>query len=348
MKEYQPLDLLKTVTKRIPQCWKQMDDFHQANGQDGLPKWPEWCYAPFAAAIAVASQGRPLESIFAEDIKLAQCIAALAPWRINKEVYVVDPDLAQVLYEQGDDLEIPGEFLLKLPYSAFYIEAPGLSIGESTYHGFVVHLEFDVNNGDQELRFLYIPTGDKDATVGLPLHIDEGTISASLNHMWNEILANTADEGQSPLEGLKPPREAFDILKKSLQLILYILASNAEIVPDQEQKTITKRSPLVIRDQYREIRKWDVGFYTGAAIRRLRESGTDSDNAVKTGGLHASPRPHLRRGHWHHFWTGPKNEPMQRKLILKWVSPVAIGSVTDVDELPVVFHKVEKEDGSKE
>ena len=34
--------------------------------------------------------------------------------------------------------------------------------------------------------------------------------------------------------------------------------------------------------------------------------------------------PHSRRGHWHHFWTGAKDKPEERKLVLKWVAPTMI------------------------
>ena len=34
--------------------------------------------------------------------------------------------------------------------------------------------------------------------------------------------------------------------------------------------------------------------------------------------------PDSRRGHWHHFWTGAKDKPEERKLVLKWVAPTMI------------------------
>jgi hypothetical protein len=49
------------------------------------------------------------------------------------------------------------------------------------------------------------------------------------------------------------------------------------------------------------------------------------------GASHASPRPHYRRAHWHHFWTGPRNVPGERKLILKWLPPIPVG-IQDLDD----------------
>lgn len=81
--DYPPLHLLKTVTALRPLAWEQMKDFHDHNGRDGLSHWPEWCYAPIAAAIAVATEGAPItpqnREYFFNSMKLAQQIAALAP-----------------------------------------------------------------------------------------------------------------------------------------------------------------------------------------------------------------------------------------------------------------------------
>ncbi len=35
--------------------------------------------------------------------------------------------------------------------------------------------------------------------------------------------------------------------------------------------------------------------------------------------------PHLRKAHWHHYWTGPKSDPDQRKLVVRWIHPVFVG-----------------------
>ena len=92
--DYLPLQILKTTTALRPRAWEQMKDFHDHNGQDGLSHWPEWCYAPIAAAIAVATEGAPItpqnREYFLNSIKLAQQIAPLAPWRLSKEVFLVD------------------------------------------------------------------------------------------------------------------------------------------------------------------------------------------------------------------------------------------------------------------
>ena len=50
-----------------------------------------------------------------------------------------------------------------------------------------------------------------------------------------------------------------------------------------------------------------------------------------------SPRPHMRRAHYHHFWTGPHDG--ERKLIVRWLPPIPVNWKDDT-ELPTVIHLV--------
>ena len=342
---YPPLSLLKRVGAAFTEAWEQMEDFHQSNGANGLPQWEPWCYAPIAAALSVVQSKSGTPNIDMDAIASAQRIAAIAPWRISKEVYLIDPDLAQLLYEQ-DDLAIPSDILLQLPYQAFYIQVPGLSLGGDQYHGVFVHLEHDINSGDRELRLLYIkPDG---ATMGFPIHIDSADISESLRRTLYESEQNNPDlydafchVSDDPFAG-----DLHSLLLRTLQIILYICAENAEIAPNSEQAFITRRTST-IKDRYAEIRKWDVGFRIGAAIRKYNrlESPEESDDQDRPAGKHASPRPHMRRGHWHHYWVGSRSDPESRKLILKWTPPTIVG--TQQENAPIVYHIKNLEDSNE-
>lgn len=331
--EYPPLALLKKVSAERPEAWEQMKDFHDHNGKEGLPPWPDWCYAPMAASFAVASKGKA--DTFYEKwsfVSLSAEIAALAPWRISKEVFVIDEELKKLLSEQGGETDIPTEILLSLPYQCFYIELDNFLISGVHCCGVFVHLEYDVNNGDRELRLLYL--ADDGRTLGMPIHIDEKNLMENLKHTAREAWRNArVGVSEDTLEELE-----YD-LGQTLQLILYILANNADIEPNSEQALITKRS-ATIKDKYSEIRKWNVGERIGNAIRKSRLVPKDEAKDISEPTTHASPRAHMRRGHWHHFWTGPRSAPEERKLILRWVAPTAIG-VSD-EEMPMVIHFVKE------
>ena len=269
---------------------------------------------------------------------MAQVIFALAPWRLSKEVYVVDEDLKDLLFEQDGELDVPDEILLQLPYPCFYVELPNTYYRADKIHGFFVTLEYDVINGDKELKPVFL-TDDGDI-FSYSIHIGAKTIEESVDMLDKQALENTNGDKELKRLALKAMQDSAEtkiFLKQILQVILYILAQNAEITPSSEQSFITKRGKT-LKDKYSEIRKWDVGIRVGAAIRqqKIREQ---SERTERNQSGHNSPRPHIRRGHWHHFWIGPKTQPEERKLILKWLSPMTVAA--NPEDTPIVLHKVE-------
>ena len=326
---YLPLSLLEKITQKYPHVWRIMQEIHEENGLIE-PSWDSCCYVPLGVTLAY------VDGKLDAGINDYAIIAALAPWRLSKEVYVMDADLESLLYEQSEDpLDIPAEILLHLPYLCFYVELSRMD----DIHGFFVHLEHDINNGERELRIVAL---HRDGTTSLfPIHLSARNIEENKKKINHVVMQNAAKRGafrkiedQQALAGFLD--DAFSdeynrMISKFLQIILYICSENAEVLPNAEQTLITKRTP-VIKDRYSELRKWDVGKRIGAS---LRQKTTAPRTAERGGGSHLSPRPHVRRGHWHHFWTGPRDG--DRALILRWVAPCFISPPSDED-LPVVLH----------
>ena len=340
---YLPLLMLKKISEQYPKAWDQMEMFHSENGSPQLGSWPDWCYAPMSAALAVASEGYDLNKLPIDIrmamISVAQAIFAIAPWRLSKEVYVIDEDLKDLLFEQDGELDVPDEVLLQLPYPCFYVELPNTYYRADKIHGFFVTLEYDVNNGDKELKPVFLT--DDGNIFSYSIHIGAKTIEESVDMLDKQALENTNGDKELKrlaLRAMQDSAETKIFLKQILQVILYILAQNAEITPSPEQSFITKRGKTV-KDKYSEIRKWDVGIRVGAAIRQQKAKEQSRKKEYKES-EHQSPRPHMRRGHWHHFWTGPKAQPEERKLILKWLSPMAIAA--NPEDMPITFHEVKQ------
>lgn len=175
---YLPLFVLKKISEQYPKAWEQMAMFHSENGSPELGSWPEWCYAPMSAALAVASKGYDLNKL-PIDIRMAmtsvaQAIFAMAPWRLSKEVYVIDEDLKDLLFEQNGELDAPDEILLQIPYPCFYVELPNTYYRADKIHGFFVTLEYDVTNGDKELKPVFL-TNNGDV-FSYSIHIGAKTI----------------------------------------------------------------------------------------------------------------------------------------------------------------------------
>ena len=339
------------IKKKYPNAFKLMEEFHRDNGTGGLPTWPDWCYAPISGAIAIVTEGadfNPLQllGVMAD----AQGIAALAPWRQSKEVYVLDPDMEQLLSEQDDD-HIPSEALLNLPYPGFYVQCNDLRIEDRVFDGFFVHLEYDPERQDQELRLLLLD--DDYQTLAVPIHIDEQDIGDNLNRIYQIGLENAADypelrqmliKAQNQSESVRTLHAAH---QKMLQIVLYLCSQNAEIAPNSQQM-LTRRPAAGsrVKDRYAEIRKWDVGVRIGNAYRKYKSTHRDVTEPQETPSdkpQRQSPRPHMRRGHFRHTVVGKrKGVPQgQREYKLSWIAPTFVGAAGD-EELPAVIHLVKE------
>ena len=91
---------------------------------------------------------------------------------------------------------------------------------------------------------------------------------------------------------------------------LYLCSQAAEIrdggggkrVPAPPQPVKTKKGMRLFPPD--RPMPWEVGYRLGAA---LRKAWSAQEAASDTPGTHASPRPHIRRAHWHSYWVGSRS-----------------------------------------
>lgn len=331
MPELRPKQILRDIGRRWPEAWQQVKKFRAGKGKD-LPDWPNWCYIPLAAGYAIHTQGADYSGPIMDFKCGPGVITAAAAWRVSQGVYRFDADLYNSLISQPLDDKLPCEALHRLPEWCVYIEAfPNASFCGQPFSGFFAHLEKDMDDGREELRFvLMMDDGDN---IPMPIHLGDWTLDEGLQLMQVKAQKNVS----KLVPGFNlPPVDYVKDVAPLLQLVLYLCADNIDM-PNLpvHPKTRVRMSGQV--DVPRELKFWAVGERIGAAIRKCRNTEGSLSESEKTPGTHASPRSHLRRAHWHHFWTGPREG--ERKLILRWLPPVPVG-VDEGAEGPAVIHKV--------
>ena len=91
-------------------------------------------------------------------------------------------------------------------------------------------------------------------------------------------------------------------------------------------------------------RTWDVGVRIGAELRKTQQSECE----IYSHGENVSPRPHIRRAHWHGFMSGSKKRadgsliPLsERKFELKWIPPIAVNLIKGDNDMPSVVHPID-------
>lgn len=332
-----PFEFLKTFTKKYPNAWEQADIFLAAKRNNKF-NWDDRCYLPISATLAIMSnQLNPPNP----DDKIGDALlcAALAPWRLNKVIYQFDAELASALMDHADDIKIPIDALDSLPYPCVYIQLPEHPIID----GYFVHFEHDQVKGHLEFRALYLKKNGEVYPSNFHI-IEGGLLSDGIRESAQLSLENLRNSGKPAIVSNSELEKEIATLTKMvsewMQLVLYICSENADIRENAQQQKIYHPSPSV-KDQFKEVHKYDVGEDVGIVIRnykwKAKESTSETHNPT---GSTNSVRPHIRHAHWHHYWTGSKSDD-SRKLILKWIHPSFVNADgKNIDILPATVNKL--------
>lgn len=313
-----PIEHLNQLSKDHPAAWRGVEHFRALRGREGLPEWPAWCFLPMAAWIAIASEGAELRTdAVSQAVIDAAKLAAIGTWRYSQGIYRFDETAEDALAGTIMHGEMPADVLLRMPEWSVYIETPGREWMGAEMAGFWTHLEWDANDGRRELRFLL------DTSAGLLpqiLHIGPWTVTEAVDRWYSEARKQAAAAGIT-VPGLDDPdtvQATGAAIQPLLALVLYLCSDEPEIDdrqhpgerPGRAKPTRTKKGWRLFPPP--KPRVWAVGEGVGAALRREIDS-------EPTG---RSVRPHLRRAHWHGFWTGPRDG--ERRFRYKWLPPTVI------------------------
>lgn len=333
---------LAEIAGKYPDLWRHVESFRSERGKS-LPWWSGWCFLPLSAAVAIATQGRPLSeihpSMFGGQLADIAAIGALSSWRATQGIYRFHPELFGHVWDTPIDGDLPVELFFRLPEWCVYIETPGKEYLGTGLHGFWAHLEEDQNDGRRELRFLMDTGAGLFAQI---LHLSEKTIPEALDKAFRTGASVAEGYGMtSPALTGPEVKKIASVMRPCVSLVLYLCsvseirdAGGSERQPGKPSPVKTKKGLRLFPPERQT--SWEVGYRIGAALQRAYEK----ERSAGTGeGTHAGPGPHIRKAHWHSFWTGQKNEPEARRLKVKWLPPIPV-AVGDGEGLIPTIHPV--------
>lgn len=251
-------------------------------------------------------------------------------WARSKQVYKFDAEL-ELSLTSTEEVELPVRILDRLPYHTFYVDFADEGIFKSNYHGAFLHI---VPEQAGYLVFVMIVKDDghsRSSKMALvPGDDPDGTFFFS-----KENFADT--------DCINCDLDWTTFVLFIVNALLYLCANNSEV----EESILTKqtyRPSKTIKNRFSEVRQWECGYRYGAAVRKSKANGKGSlqnnNETVPQDARKIHSRrtviEHVRRAHWHHYWTGKRDE--ERKLILHWIPPTIVrGQKCDA----AVIHKVE-------
>lgn len=269
-------------------------------------------------------------------LNLQACdVAALLPWNLTKGAYLFDPDLFDSLIEAPLE-RLPIELLTRLP------EYAPLLIFPRPWRGAVgawAHLDVDTRFEPAHLEFRALLLGANGRRLPLLLDLKSETLEECVLATQEETLLSQQAVG---IEGVSFPPAFFELLRGLLNLALYLASEEPDLsekprpLPGLSQRRKDK-APRVYPEP--DPKRIEVGWRIGAALRRARQA-----EARGQGGTGKSPQPHIRRAHWHLYWTGEgsRKDPSKARPKVRWIEPTLVGADRLEGELPAVVRIVEE------
>lgn len=324
-----PRNHLIAAGKLYPNAWTMIDDLRSSRGRD-LPEWPNWCYLPLSGFYAIVSADAGTDRLPLRLIPDVAKLAAIGTWRVTQGVYRFDPAVYESIRGTPLNGDLPCDALYRLPEWCVYIETPDMSYpGWGRIYGAFVHLEWDANTQRHELRLLI---DGEEALTPLVLHLGRWSIKEALERFGKEAARQADGQFIALTAGQIGCLSA--VAEPIISLTLYLCSEDADFNGKRPQRPRPKKTKKGWRMfPPDKPRTWDVAVRIGAALRKYNQEAETHQT-----GNHEGPRPHIRRAHWHSYWTGPKTEPEQRRIIVKWMPPIPVN--IDDNELPTTIHPV--------
>lgn len=345
-------EALLQMQRDFPQAWQLAEELRELKLL-GKVSWEDWCFLPLNAWYSVVSHlvndGDVLTDL--EHVELLQKMAMLGTWRMTQGIYRFDPTLYDAIIDTPLD-KIPVEPLLRLPEWCVYIETHDMMFDGHDVKGVWAMMDEEVNSHTKELRLLC--DADEGGMAQFTLHIGDWILAESIKRFAARGASQAKLFGYDDPEKYKA--DAFSwiqsvskiILEPVISLLLYICSQNGDLsrhglteLPTKPSYQKTKRGLKMFPAS--SERTWDVGVRIGNELRKAKQA----ESEFYSHNDHASPRPHIRRAHWHGFWSGTMKRadgsliPLsERKFELKWIHPIAVNLIKGDNDMPSVIHRV--------
>jgi len=330
------------ANKRYPHAWKLIDKYIQQYHNN----WPQWCFIPTEAIFS--STPIPLDEIEISFMNLP----ILSAWRATQGVYRFDPDVIEPLWDSSIKGNIPTDVLFRMPEWCVYVETGKRDLGNGIImHGFFACLDLAMDlpseksewlnilldlelgrNGRDALSFYSFPLK---ISAGVSLTIEE-LISIYMDDKGNAFFPRDPTLWKEPINKAFAQNFCDNILPRIFSLLIYLCSENAEYRGTADNTTPskypaptkTKNGPRFFPPSKPAV--WDTAWRIGASIRSYREKSTASNENE----LGRVKRPHIRRAHWHSYWTGSLES--ERSILIKWLPPIPVNVDSTEDLIPTV------------
>lgn len=269
-------------------------------------------------------------------------------WNRYKKIYQFNPAFVSYLAETEAGA-LHADLIKRLPFDSFYISFGGEILSDEGalnlpawaepaigmfVHVYISNETYHLETSNRDIIAKYVNyslcvVGKEGTTFNLFCGARDGTVMQKAMDVdtWSENIRKAF--GITTPEKLNEIRERQKLQKPFFMIALnacqYLCASNAEI---KEFKVSKKDKPVIsvgAKKNPINIQVSNVGYYIGKRFEKMYTESVNQGSHIGISGV--KKRPHVRRAHWHHYWTGPGRTVLQ----VKWLEPIFVmGEETDI------------------
>jgi len=211
-------------------------------------------------------------------------------------------------------------------------------LGEELSTGFFAWVDWDAREAVRKLQFLFLCKCGDTYLHTLPIvgslddslkALEESSVSLSQTKIAKILDAEITAAAKMHLS---PDTTT---IAGCLNHLLYLCSEEPDILNYEQFK---QRRTYDHEGAPKRTASLEVGTRIGSIFRKAKQESSAIGSEMERGQRSQSV-PHIRRAHWHHYWTGSKKG--ERLLVLKWLSPILVNA-EDCAELASVVHRAAK------
>jgi len=236
----------------------------------------------------------------------------MSTWNVTKGIYEIPLDVRENLYSTSFGSTLNTSVFKHTPEWCVYIPAPENTLSGRPIAGFFIMTGIfeELGSDHNEVLLVHILLQDGDF-FGVVIPIGE----ASLEETCQEVLQ--IQKGLS----VEAKEEFWGIVHRSLSLYLYLCSKNTEVLSRSTRKIQKFYTKADVKTAKININH--VGIRIGSAL----VSNPFSISEKRYLSTATCNTPHIRRAHWHGYWTGPLKGT--RSFELKWIPPLFVGGKSE-------------------
>lgn len=323
-----PMRVYSKKIRQLPKDFFEKLDAAWREAKAAGTEPPEYTHYDHSTVRRLAAGKSGNDETHFKRLALRDTAVVLANWRLTKGIYRFDPSLCTAL-DEADVGNIPIRALGNLPEYAPYIVLDDVKVLNIPVHGAWVSYIENPFSGELVI-YLLCNVGDGDL-MGLGLAKNDKTIAENVEQIFSRMKKEGALSGSREEDMLR--QFYLGVLHRMLPRVLYLCSKEPDlsgIRKPSTSKVMRGKSWIEVHDEPEAVNEVEVGYRYGAAIRMWQEKRREEGKESAVTGLTVAP--HVRRAHWHLYWTGKGRETP----VSKWVAPTLVGYKAGEEIVPTI------------